>query len=876
MKIVSLYAYQGRNIYSHKPVIRLNLELEDYYDTSSKDIEWFIDALKNMLPGLSKHSCSKGYTGGFLERLEEGTYFPHVIEHIAIELQNLLGYNVSFGKAISGENEKSFYVIYSYINEHAGVESGKLAVDLVYSIIEKTEFNLDQELKRIKDECIKQDFGISTEMIKLEAKKRGIPITRIGNGSLIQLGYGKNGRVMQATLSDNSSCISVDTACNKELAKLIMSDYGIPVPEGKQIKSEEELLKQCMILGYPVVVKPNYGSHGIGVSINLKTPEEVLQAYRIAKEYEDTILVEKYIKGNHYRLLVVGDKMVAASMRIAAHVVGDGEHTVKELIDIENNDNTKRGEGHEKPLTKIMVDKVVEAYLAKQNIDLSFIPDRDVIIYLRENDNLSTGGIAIDVTEKVHPKSVNFAIKAAKIIGLDIAGIDITIQDISKPLIETGGAVIEINAAPGIRMHHFPVEGKSRNVAYEIVKHICPKDKKYSIPIISVTGTNGKTTTVRMINHMLREMNRCVGMTTTDGVYINDECIKHGDNSGPVSARTVLLDHRVEYAVFETARGGIVNKGLGYDIADVGIITNIQEDHLGIDGVYTLEELAYVKSLVVEAVKDTGYAVLNADDEYCVEIMKNVKSKIILFSLKEDNEVILNHIKAGGLAFYLDCEEIMLAEGEKTMKLLDIKNIPSALGGVLKYNIQNALAAASGAYGAGIALKDIKNGLATFKSDLSDNPGRFSVFDINGVKVIIDYGHNIDGYRCVLESLCKLKKNRLIGVIGVPGDRTNSSTMLIGEICGNCFDKIYIKEDKDKRGRKNGEVAEIMKSGCLMGSIPPSNIIIELIEERALEMAIKSAEKDDIVVAFYEELDSMINVVEKMKSPIYKTGLIIA
>lgn len=876
MKITSLHAYQGRNIYSHKPVIKMNIELEGYYNTATKDIEGFNNDLIGLLPGLHKHNCSKGYPGGFIERLREGTYFPHVIEHIAIELQNLLGYNIAFGRAIDGGNEKSYDVIYSYINEYAGIESGKLAMELIYSIIEKNVFDLQKELMEIKKVCIKQDFGISMEMIKNEAIKRGIPITRIGTGSLIQLGYGKNGRIMQATLSDYPSCISVDTACNKDLAKMMLSDYGIPVPEGRLVKNEEELLKQCMILGYPVVVKPNFGSHGIGVSINLKTPEEVMNAYKIAKEYEDTVLVEKYIKGNHYRLLVVGNKMVAASMRIAAHVVGDGERRIKDLIELENSENTKRGEGHEKPLTKIVIDKVVEAYLAKQNINLDYIPTSGEIVYLRENDNLSTGGIAIDVTDKVHPESVNYAIKAAKIIGLDIAGIDITMQDISRSLIETGGAIIEINAAPGIRMHHFPATGKSRNVASEIVNHICPKDKDYSIPIVSVTGTNGKTTTVRMINHIIRGMNKCVGMTTTDGVYINEDCIKHGDNSGPVSARTILLDRRVEFAVFETARGGIVNKGLGYEIADVGIITNIQEDHLGIDGIYDLEQLAYVKSLVVEAVKNTGYAVLNADDEYCVKIIDNLKSKIILFSLKKDNEIVLTHVKAGGTALYYDGKDIVLAKSEKKIRVIEAKNIPSTLDGILEYNIQNALAAVSGAYAAGVDLSNIRDGISTFKSDYSDNPGRFNIYDVNGVKVIIDYGHNIDGYRCVLESLKKLRKNRLIGVIGVPGDRSDSSTITIGEMCGNFFDKVYIKEDKDKRGRKNGEVAEILKVGCQKGSINNSNIFIELVEDRALEIAIKSAERDDVVIVFYEDLEPLINVIEKMKSPIYKTGLIIA
>lgn len=876
MKIISGYAYQGRNIFSHKPIIKLVIDLGDYYDVPTKSIINFNESLLRALPGLNKHNCSRGYEGGFAERLAEGTYFAHVIEHTAIEIQNMLGYNIAFGKTIKGDDERKYEVVYSYINEYAGLESGRLAVDLINSLVERVDINFDEELKRIKKKSIETDLGVSTLMIKEEAEKRGIPVMRIGKGSLLQLGYGKNSRRLEATLSDNSTCISVDIACNKDLAKSIMSDYGIPVPEGKVVKSEEELLQYCMILGYPVVVKPNYGSHGIGVSINLKTPEEVLNAYKIAREFEDTVLVEKYIKGNHYRVLVVGEKMVAASMRIAAHVVGDGESTISQLIENENTKNPQRGEGHEKPLTKITVDKIVEAYLKRQNIRLDYIPANGETVYLRENDNLSTGGIAIDVTDKVHPENAKSAILASKAIGLDIAGVDITVSDISKPLAELGGAIIEINAAPGIRMHHFPAKGKSRNVAGEIVKLLCPENKQYSIPVISITGTNGKTTTVKMINHILRGIGKCVGMTATDGVYINDECIKLGDNTGPISARTILMDNRVEYAVLETARGGMINKGLGYDLADVGIITNVQEDHLGIDGVHTIEDLAYVKSLVVEAVKNTGYAVLNADDENTAKIIDRVKSNIILFSLRDDNAIVLEHIKKGGIAFYYDKESIIVNEGEKAFTVIDIKNLPSAMGGILKHNIYNALAAAAGVYGAGVNLSDIEKGLSSFNSDTKDNPGRFNVFDVNGVKVVIDYGHNIDGYKNVLNSLKKLKKNRLIGVIGVPGDRTDSSTLLIGEMCGNFFDRVYIKEDKDKRGRKNGEVADILKKGCQLGSISESDIIIELIEERALEMAIKSAEREDIIVVFYEEYQSLLDVIEKMKAPIHKTGLIIA
>lgn len=876
MKIISSYAYKGRNIYSHKPVVKMTIDLAEYYDTPTKDIDGLNGFLTNLLPGLKKHSCSRGYEGGFIERLEEGTYLAHVIEHVSIELQNMLGYDVSFGKAFKGDKDNIYNVVYTYINELAGIEVGRIAVDLINCFIEGKDFDFDKEMKELKAKCVKTDLGVSTSMIMKEAEKRGIPVIKIGDGSLLQLGYGKNSRLIQATLSDNSTCIAVDIACNKTLAKSIMAEYGLPVPEGKVVSSENELLQYCMTIGFPVVIKPNFGSHGIGVSINLRTPEEALNAYRIATEYEDTILVEKFIKGNHYRLLVVGDRMVAAALRLAAHVIGDGESTIEELIERENRENPLRGEDHEKPLTKIVVDKVVLAYLEKQRKTLQYVPKKGETVFLRENDNLSTGGIAIDVTDEVHPENAKMAVMAAKVIGLDIAGVDITVSDISIPLDKSNGAIIEINAAPGIRMHHFPSKGQGRNVADEIVKLLCPEGKDVSIPVISVTGTNGKTTTVRMISHILRTMGKNVGMTNTDGVYFNEECLKRGDNTGPISARTVLMDKRIDYAVLETARGGIVNRGLGYDLADVGVITNIQEDHLGIDGIYDMEDMAFVKALIIEAVKNDGYAVLNADDEYCMKIKDRTKANLILFSVNGDNEYFNNHIRRGGIGFFADDNNLYFCQGNKTTTLMSIDQIPAAMGGILRHNVYNALAAASGAYGLGIEIEDIIKGLSTFESNEKDNPGRFNQFDVNGVKVIIDYGHNIDGYKNVLNSLKKMKKKKLIGVIGVPGDRTDSSTIAIGEMSGNFFDRIYIKEDKDKRNRKPGEIAALLKKGCQMGAIPESEITVELSEEKALEMAIAAAEPDDIIVVFYEEYEPLVRVVEKMRNSYGKTGLIIA
>ncbi|HYE83215.1 MAG TPA: cyanophycin synthetase [Clostridia bacterium] len=875
MIIVSSHAYQGKNIYSYKPVVKLVVDLGKHADIPTKDIGGFNETLQELLPGLMKHFCCRGYEGGFIERLREGTYFAHVIEHTAIELQSMLGYDIKFGKTRETSKKGVYNVIYGYENEYAGIEAGKLAVEIMEGILAGELPDVNRRLEVIKKVCVATDFGASTAVIAKEAREKDIPIIRIGDGSILQLGYGKYQKRIEATLTENASCVSVDIACNKELTKSILNEYGIPVPTGKVVKSEQEALEYSEKLGYPVVVKPNYGSHGKGVSINLKNPQEVLEAYKIAREYEDTILVEKYIKGSYYRVLVVGDEVVAASHRISAHVIGDGVSTITELINKENL-NPLRGNGHEKPLTKINIDKVVEQYLRKQNLTLDYVPGEGEIVYLRENDNLSTGGIAIDVTDEVHEQNLKVIAQAARIVGLDVAGVDISTVDISKPIVETGGAIIEINAAPGIRMHHYPCQGTSRNVAKAIVDMLFPAGSTSRVPIVSVTGTNGKTTTSRMIAHIIRQTGHTVGMTTTSGIYVNEELIKYGDNTGPISAKTVLMDRRVEYAVLETARGGLVNRGLGYDVADVGIVTNISEDHLGIDDINTLEELAYVKSLVAEAVRDTGYAVLNADDEYCLSMRDRIKSNIILFSMSTENAAVRAHIQNGGMAIYSDGSTIFVNKGGAELPFIEAKAIPATMGGVLKHNISNGMAAIAGAIGMGISIESIITGLSTFRCDSRTNPGRFNVHDVNGIKVILDYGHNIDGYRVVIDSLEQMKTGRLIGVIGTPGDRTDSSTVTIGSMCGNCFDRIYIKEDRDRRGREPGEVAALLEKGCKTGCIKPSEVLIELAEDKALEKAILDAVPGDIVIVFFEEYQLMLDVVERMSAELSKAQQIIA
>ncbi|MBM7616279.1 cyanophycin synthetase [Alkaliphilus hydrothermalis] len=862
MNLKNIRVYSGRNIYSHWPVVRVDIDLEEYVGIPSCDINGFNEKLLFLLPGLQRHKCSLGYEGGFCERLERGTYLAHILEHVALEIQYLLGYDLKFGKARYLENETVYCVVYSFIDEVAGYESGKLAFDLLMSIIEGTELNLQHRLQLIQSQIKASKLGPSTAAIVEEARKKNIPVSRLDDCSLVQLGYGKHARKIEATITDRTSCIAVDIACDKELTKKILSNFNIPVPEGRVVMEREEAIQAAEWVGYPVVIKPHNGNQGKGVSLDLRTSEEVDKAFKIAKGYSEKVIVERYIEGKHYRIAVVGEKVVAVAERLAAHVIGNGGNTIKELISLENQ-NPLRGDGHEKPLTKLKIDDVTRLILEKQSINIDYVPKKDEVVYLRENANLSTGGIAIDVTDDLHPDNARLAINAARIIGLDVAGLDLTIKDLSFPISDANpGAIIEINACPGIRMHHYPSVGKSRNVAKEIVNLLFPEGSEYTIPIISVTGTNGKTTTSRMLSKILQEKDLVVGMTSTGGVYVQDELIMPGDTTGPKSAQTVLLDNRVEAAVLETARGGIVNRGLGYDLADIGIVTNIGDDHLGVDGINTLEDMADVKALVVEAIKDDGYAVLNADDPYTPRIAERIMCSTIYFANDFMNETIQQHIKAGGKAVYLKSNHIYIYDGAKEFKVMDIKKIPATFNGALMHNVENSMAAVAGAFGIGVEVSVIKSALEKFKTDIETNPGRFNVFDFAQYRVIIDYGHNIDGYTKVLEGLKEMSIGRLVGVIGVPGDRSDISILKVGEIAGKYFDYVYIKEDQDLRGRMPEEVAKLMKKGCQMAGLTEDKMIIKLWEVDALRLAMENAQEGDTIIVFYEEYAPLVELIK--------------
>lgn len=864
MQIQSIQCFAGRSIHSHKPVIKMVVDIGNLYKSPTKDFGDFNHKVLTLFPGLKKHFCSLGYEGGFVERLNEGTYIGHVTEHLILELQNMLGYEVYYGKTRLVEEPSLYYIVFEYKNEKCAVECARWAVEIVNRLIDNIEVDLESVLNNLEAISVETELGPSTKAIYSEAQKRGIPVTRVGNDSILRLGYGKHSRLLQASLTDSPSCISVDIVGNKQLTKQIMMENMIPVPPGDTAYSVEGAVQIAREIGFPVVIKPLNSNQGKGVTLNVKNEQEVRSAYDEARKHTRVVLVERYITGKDYRVLVIGNKVSAVSERKPPSVVGDGTHTVRELIDVENS-NVLRGDDHEKPLTKIKLDAVALKVLSDQGMDEYYIPSSGERVYLRYNGNLSTGGTGRECAEEIHPHNIDIAIRAVKAVGLDIAGVDITAKDISSPISDNNGAVIEINAAPGLRMHVYPSEGTPKNVAGDILDMMFPEETLHSIPIVSVTGTNGKTTTTRLIRHTLTCLGKKVGMTSTSGVFIGEECILKGDNTGPVSAKMVLSSKEVDAAVLETARGGLVRKGLGYDLADVGVIVNIGEDHLGIDGVNTLEDLAFVKSLVIEAVKPEGYAVLNADDGFIKYFMDRARSEVILFSRDSENPVIKEQMEKGKKVLYVKDDEIYIFDGKSPVKLVSVVDIPITYGGIVECNIENSLAAAASLYALNLPIESIREGLKTFMPDLKSNPGRFNILDIGDFKVMLDYSHNPEGYSEVMKFIERVDARRLVGVIGMPGDRTDSSIYKAGEICSKSFSKIYIKEDSDLRGRDPGEVAEIFYDAVIKSGVRKENVEIVYSEAKALEKAILDAEPGDFIVMLYEDLEGAVDVIERIQ-----------
>lgn len=869
MKIHYVRAIEGANYFSYKPVVRGVVDISEWQRRTTKELGDFNNRLLRCLPTLVSHTCSRGKEGGFLERLAEGTLPGHVLEHVAIELLNLAGENIRYGKTRLMDEEKQQYeVIYQYECKETAIEAFYFAQEILVKLLYRQDIEVSELINRLKKIRSEYQPGPSTKAILDVCADRNIPYQRLGNGSLYQLGYGRYQKRIQAAMTDQTSCIGVDIAGDKQLTRQILYESAIPVPHGVVVRSEEEILQRFSEFNGSVAVKPCQGNQGKGVSLSLSTENEVLCAFRLAESYDSKVIIEEYIKGNNYRLLVVGGKLVAAARRIPPMVTGDGKSSIRELVEQENK-NPLRGERHENYLTKIHLDPVVIMDLNRKGMNISSVPRLGEKIMLRQSANLSTGATAMDTTNCVHPDNVKLAEYASKVLKLDIAGIDMIVEDISKSYLEQGGKIIEVNAAPGLRMHLLPSKGQSRDIGSEIVNMLFPHNNG-RIPIVSVTGTNGKTTVVRLIGKMLQNQNISVGMTSTEGIFINGRLLAKGDLSGPYSAQVVLRHPEVQVAVLETARGGILRSGLGYDYADVAVITNITEDHLEQYGIDSIEDLVKVKSLVAEMVSKHSYVVLNADDKEVAKLASITKGKVILFSTQLQNKKVCKHLALGGSAVVVDKNRILVCEEAKSYNICNLTKIPITWGGKAQHNVQNVLAAIAVCWTLGYNASQIRRTICSFGQDTIDNQGRLECYDLNNLKVILDYGHNPAGIREVVRTLKKIKHRKIIGCIGLPGDRSDDITKKLASEAAKGLDFLYIKEDSDLRGRRQGEVANIIYQQALREGKKPSQMKIVLSEEEAFREALQSAQEGDIVVMFYEKAEQLRKILSQYEVDVSK------
>ncbi|MDB9431462.1 cyanophycin synthetase [Microcystis aeruginosa] len=868
MKILRTQTLRGPNYWSIRrdKLIVMRLDLEDLAEKPSNEIPGFYEGLIDVLPSLVEHYCSPGYRGGFFERVRTGTYMGHIIEHIALELQELAGTPVGFGRTRGTSTPGVYNVVFEYVDEQAGRYAGRAAVRLCQSIVDTGTYpkeELAQDLADLRDLYNNAALGPSTETIVKEAQARNIPWLLLSARAMVQLGYGVHQKRIQATLSSFSGILAVELACDKEGTKTILKDGGIPVPRGTVIQYLDELSAAIEeVGGFPIVIKPLDGNHGRGISIDVKNQQEAEEAYDLASSASKTrsVIVERYYKGSDHRILVINGKVAAVAERIPAHVVGDGRSTIEELIDITNRD-PNRGDGHANVLTKITIDKTALNVLEKQGYELTSILAHGEIAYLRATANLSTGGIAVDRTDEIHPENVWIAQRVAKLIGLDIAGIDVVTEDIRKPLKEVDGVIVEVNAAPGFRMHVAPSRGLPRNIAAPVIDMLFPPGTPSRVPILAITGTNGKTTTSRLISHICRQTGKVVGFTTTDGVYIDDYLVEKGDNTGPYSASMILKDPTVEIAVLETARGGILRSGLAFNQCDVGVVLNVAADHLGIGDIDTIEQMAKVKSVVAEVVSAEGYAVLNADDPLTVSMAEKVKGRVAYFSMSPDNPIIHDHIRRGGMAAIYENGYLSILEGEWTLRIEEAVNIPVTMQGMAPFMIANALAACLATFVQGIDIELIRQGVRTFKPSVAQTPGRMNLFDLGHHHALIDYAHNPAGYEAVGGFVGNWSGEK-VGVVGGPGDRRDDDLILLGKLSAQMFDRIIVKEDNDTRGRRRGEVADLILRGISQenGSLRPEVI---LDETEALEKALSTVSEGGLVVIFPESVTQAIDLIEK-------------
>lgn len=867
MKILNRNVYVGPNIYANFPVIRYQIDLGELENWPSAKLGAdFINGLIDALPSLQSHGCSYREEGGFIRRLkeDEGTWMGHIWEHVALELQELAGSPVSFGRTRSLDEVGCYNVVYEYKQQDVGIEAGALGMRLLTHLLPKAvqdsigaevedDFDFNDELRSFVRMAQKKEFGPSTGSLVNAAQERDIPWLRLNNYSLVQFGHGKYQKRIQATITSETKHIAVEISCDKEDTHNLLNDLGLPVPKQLMIYSERQAVRAAKRIGFPVVVKPLNANHGRGVSINLSTEQEVIDGFNQAQEVGTSraVLVESYLTGFDHRMLVVNNELVAVAKRVPGHIIGDGERTIAQLIDIVNQD-PRRGIGHEKVLTRLELDSQAKRLMTDAGYDEETVLEDGQTFFLRSTANLSTGGTAIDVTDIVHPDNRDMAIRAIKAIGLDIGGVDFLTDDIGKSYKEIGGGICECNAAPGFRMHVAPSEGQPRDVSGKVMDMLFPAGAKSRIPIAAITGTNGKTTTSRMLASIMKCVGHTTGMTSTDGVYIDGHLTVKGDMTGPTSAQIVLRDPSVDFAIMETARGGILKRGLGYSECDVGACLNISADHLGQKGINTLEQLAQIKRVVVEVAKDC--VVLNADDRHCLAMADYCDAKRICYVTTDPGHgLVREHIRSGGLAVVLEKgingDMITIYDNGSHIPLLWTHLIPATIEGKAIHNVQNAMFATAMAYCFDTSLEDIRQGLRIFNTSFYQAPGRLNIYDEHAFKVILDYAHNPAAIKTITDLAMRLDvtgKRRL--VIAMPGDRRDEDIIEAANITANAFDSIICKADDDRRGRGHDEVPQLLKKTYLEQGVNDEAVQIIPSEQEAVEKGMADCKKGDLLI----------------------------
>ncbi|MDQ3242753.1 MAG: cyanophycin synthetase, partial [Gemmatimonadota bacterium] len=866
LEVTRIRALRGPNYWRLAPVIACDVRLGALEKITSSEIPGFTDRLTAAIPTLASHRCTRGKPGGFVERLNEGTHLPHILEHVALELQSLIENDVSFGRVVPSGDEGVWWLIVEYQEEQVGLRAMKDAVRIVRACISGDSFDTDEIVSDLRSLFESSRLGPSTSAIVEEARRRGIPVRRLNNYSLVQLGLGRNLHRIQATLTDMTSAIGVEIAQDKDDTKRVLENIGLPVPKGDVARTVEGALGIANEIGYPVILKPLAANHGRGISGRIADADALRAGWERSSAYGQRIVVEQFAEGRDHRVLIVDGRLVAAAERVPAHVVGDGKRSVRELIGIANRD-PRRGAGHTKILTLLPTDKTTADYLALTALTFDSVPGEGQFVALRATANLSTGGTSIDRTDEMHPDNVTACEMAAGVIGLDIAGIDILTPDISVPFRENNSVIIEVNAGPGIRMHTHPAEGRARNVGAPVIDMLYPPGSDATIPVIAVTGTNGKTTTTRLIAHLFRVSENVVGFTTTDGTYLGNRMVAEGDMTGPFSANIILSNPTVDIAVLETARGGILRAGLGFDECDVGVILNVTADHLGLRGINTVEQLADVKGVVAAVVKREGHAVLNADDPLVFAMRDRTMADIVLFSTRPEgeSEEFETHLSRNGIGARIEKDTFVIRRGRLRIPIAPVRDVPLMMGGAARFQRENILAAIATAYVQGMRYDDIRAGLLSFFPSPSLTPGRLNLMRFGHGRVLVDYAHNPAAIAGLIEFVQGLDASKRIGIITAPGDRRDEDLLTVGRLCAS-LDRVILRDDKYRRGRPPGEISRIIAQGLREGGMREEQMEVLYDEAEALAHALKTMGDNDLVFVLADDVRAVLAQVRLLSS----------